>query len=183
LTTSKTCGDVTLQEETVNIEEIQTIYDYHYWATGRILAATAQISQAQFLASVGLGLESLRDILAHCIDAEFGWRTLWQTGTTDGFETVAADQFPGVAALTQRWAQEEQATRAYLSTLTDADLTGYVRYTAHEGTVRERLLWHCLWHLVNHGTQHRSEAAAILTGYGSSPGDLDFTMFLNERPA
>jgi hypothetical protein len=28
---------------------------------------------------------------------------------------------------------------------------------------------------------HRNEAAALLTGYGQSPGDFDFTMFLNER--
>lgn len=165
----------------MNIGDIQTIYDYHYWATGRILTAAAQISQVQFLAPVGHGLDSLREILAHCIDAECGWRTLWQTGTTDGFETVTADQFPGVDDLAQRWAQEEKATRAYLASLSDDDLPGLVRYTAYEGTVRERLLWHTLWHLVNHGTQHRSEAAAILTGYGCSPGDLDFTVFLNEQ--
>ena len=35
--------------------------------------------------------------------------------------------------------------------------------------------------VVNHGPQHRSEAAAILTGYGYSPGELDFTVFLNEQ--
>jgi hypothetical protein len=29
--------------------------------------------------------------------------------------------------------------------------------------------------------QHRSEAAALLTSYGQSPGDYDFTMFLSER--
>lgn len=64
--------------------------------------------------------------------------------------------------------------------------TGYVLCpisapTLVEAHKRERLLWHCLLHVVNHGTQHRSEAAAILTGYGRSPGDLDFTAFLNEQ--
>jgi len=29
--------------------------------------------------------------------------------------------------------------------------------------------------------QHRSEAANLLTTYGQSPGDLDFTRWLNER--
>jgi uncharacterized damage-inducible protein DinB len=71
--------------------------------------------------------------------------------------------------------------RDYLASLTDDDLTDLVRYTVDTGQKRERLLWHCLWHVVNHGMQHRSEAAAILTGYNHSPGDLDFTLFLNEQ--
>ncbi|MBI3957263.1 MAG: DinB family protein [Chloroflexi bacterium] len=166
----------------MNIRDILTLYDYHYWANQRILAAAAQSGQEQFLARAGHSLGSLRALLAHCVDAEYGWRTLWQTGTVAGFETVTEEQFPTLDALARRWAQEEMAMRAYLAGLTDADLSSYVRYTTDEGAKRERLLWHCLWHLVNHGTQHRSEVAAILTGYGYSPGDLDFTVFLNERP-
>jgi len=69
----------------------------------------------------------------------------------------------------------------YLTHLTEADMTSHVRYTIETGQKRECLLWHCLFHVVNHGMQHRSEAAAILTGYGASPGELDFTAFLNEQ--
>lgn len=80
-----------------------------------------------------------------------------------------------------RWRAEEQAMQAFLGTLTDEHLNGPVRYTLESGTVRERILAHCLWHVVNHATQHRSEAAALLTHYGQSPGELDFTVFLNEH--
>ncbi len=71
--------------------------------------------------------------------------------------------------------------RDYLAHLTDADLASIVRYTTDEGDKRKRVLWHCLLHVVNHGTHHRSEAAEILTGHGYSPGELDFTAFLNEQ--
>jgi len=38
-------------------------------------------------------------------------------------------------------------------------------------------------HQVNHGTQHRSEAAMVLTRFGRSPGLLDFLYYLAVRPA
>jgi hypothetical protein len=33
----------------MNIRDILTLYDYNYWATRRILAASVQVSPAQFL--------------------------------------------------------------------------------------------------------------------------------------
>jgi uncharacterized damage-inducible protein DinB len=70
--------------------------------------------------------------------------------------------------------------QAYLASLRDEDLESHLRYTTDTGIQRDRILWHCLLHVVNHGTQHRSEAAGLLTEYAHSPGDLDFTVFLND---
>jgi uncharacterized damage-inducible protein DinB len=107
---------------------------------------------------------------------------LYQQQTLAYFGALKEADFPTCDLVEQRWNKEEQAMRKYLALLTDEDLTDYIRYTTPEGAKRERLLWHCLLHVVNHGTQHRSEAAVILTEYGCSPGELDFTAFLNEQP-
>ncbi len=70
--------------------------------------------------------------------------------------------------------------RAYLGILTEEMLNGTIRYVI-PGAMRERVVWHILLDVILHATQHRSEAATLLTSYGQSPGDFDFTMFLNER--
>jgi uncharacterized damage-inducible protein DinB len=163
----------------VNIQDIRTLFDYNVWANKRILAAAAGISQQEYTAPAAYGYGSLRGVLFHTFEAEYFWRVLCQYGDFD--EELLEVNFPTLDDLLTRWQEEEAARGDYLAALSDADLTNLVRYTTNSGIQRERLLWHCFFHMVNHGMQHRSEAAAILTNYGRSPGDLDFTLFLNER--
>ena len=165
----------------MNLGDILLLYDYNYWATRRILAASAQVSSEQFTAAASHSFGSLRGTLVHTLDAEYSWRMLLQHNTLEHFREMEEQDFPTFDTLQQRWEKEERSTREYLASLSDDDITGIIRYTTPEGEKRERLLWHALLHVVNHGTQHRSEAAVLLTGYGHSPGDLDFTVFLNER--
>jgi uncharacterized damage-inducible protein DinB len=40
-----------------------------------------------------------------------------------------------------------------------------------------------LTHVVNHGTQHRSEAALILTEIGRSPGEIDMIFYVEDLVA
>jgi len=163
----------------MNLQEIQLLLDYNYWANGQIVKAAERAGQEQFLAPVPNTYGSLRAILVHSIEAEYFWRNLCQHGIFTEDWTEA--QFPAPADLTHRWREVERDMRAYVAGLSDEALLGWVRYTPPSGVLRERVLWHCLLHVVNHGTQHRSEAALILTNYGHSPGDLDFTIFLNTR--
>ncbi|HET9914444.1 MAG TPA: DinB family protein [Anaerolineales bacterium] len=165
----------------MNIQDILTIYDYNYWATRQILAACAHVSPKQFTTSTAHSFGSLRGTLVHTLGSEHGWRMLLQHRTLAYFHILKEGSFSILDVLEQRWEEEERTMREYLASLTDDDLVSIVRYTTDEGDRRERVLWHCLLHVVNHGTHHRSEAAAILTGYGHSPGGLDFTAFLNEQ--
>lgn len=165
----------------MNLRDILTLYDYNYWATHRVLEASASVSPEQFIVPTTHSFGSLRGTLVHTLDAECAWRILLQHNSLDSFDAMQEEDFPTFDILAQRWKDEELAMRDYLIHLTDADLSGIVRYTTDEGDRRERVLWHCLLHVLNHGTHHRSEAAAILTDCGHSPGELDFTIFLNEQ--
>jgi uncharacterized damage-inducible protein DinB len=120
----------------------------------------------------------LRGTLLHILDTEWGWRALFQS--IDSASELPEADFQTIAAFEAHWREEEAAMRAYLAGLSDEGIEGHLIYTTDTGIKRERILWHCLLHVVNHGTQHRGEAAALLTEYGHSPGDLDFTVFLNE---
>lgn len=163
----------------MRIADMQLVYDYNYWARDRILAAAAQVTADQYAAPAPYPYGNLRGTLLHILDAEQSWRIQLQHGNWPP-ELLEAD-YPTLSVLQEAWQPEERAMRAYLVGLTDTDLDRTIRYTADSGDVRERVLWHCLLHVANHGTQHRAEAAAMLTAYDQSPGDLDMTLFLLER--
>lgn len=162
----------------MNKSEISALIAYNFWANTGILRACERISTDEFTRSVvpDPGWGSLRGVLVHALDAEVGWRCVLQG--QDATEILAAVDFADVLALKSRWEIEQAAWLDYLAGLSVESLNaGY-------GNDPERGLkvWQVIVHVINHGTQHRSEAAAILTGYGQSPGELDFDLFLQENP-
>lgn len=162
----------------MNIRDIHLLYEYNYWANKKILAASSNVSDEQFIASASFPYGGLRGTLVHTLDAERGWHLLFENQPFG--PDMNPEDFPTLQSIEMLWHEEETAMRAYLATLRDEDMESHLRYlTTDMGIQRDRILWHCLLHVVNHGTQHRSEAAALLTDYGHSPGDLDFTVFLN----
>ena len=58
-----------------------------------------------------------------------------------------------------------------------------VEYTNVQGERWAYPLWQQMLHQVNHATQHRSEAAVILTDLGRSPGLLDLLYFVDVQGA
>jgi uncharacterized damage-inducible protein DinB len=160
----------------MNKNDLITLIRFNFWANARILAACAHLSAEQFTREVtpDPGWGSLRGILVHTLDAEYGWRSVLQGQDEEG--VLEAADFADVAALKDRWEVERAAWLDYVASLSDEDVNqGY-----GDDPQRGPKVWQMVLHVVAHGIQHRSEAASILTGYGSSPGELDFYLFLRE---
>ena len=164
----------------MNIRDIHFLFEYNYWANKKILTAGAGVAPEQFIAPASFPFGGLRGTLVHLVDGERLWRVLFETQIVTEDQDLVETDFPTFESLEKQFRDEEELMRGYLNRLTDEDMDGHLRYTTTSGIQRDRIMWHCFVHLVNHGTQHRSEAAALLTDYGHSPGDLDFTVFLNE---
>jgi len=162
-------------------DEAMTLYDYAWWARDRLLAAAEGLSDEDFARENGFTYKSLRGILVHAMDAEDSWcsRFLGEPVAPPPGE----DEITSVEALRARWAEAEARLRGFVQGVTEASLTDDFVFRRRNGQEIRTPLWGLLTHVVNHGTQHRSEAAEALTMIGRSPGDLDFAAFLWQRGA
>lgn len=160
----------------MNATMMQTLYRYDAWATARILDTAAYLTPEQFVAVVGASFPSVRDTLVHTMWAQWNWLARWRGEPNPRRFDPAA--YPDCAAVRVHWAEIGDAVQAFVQTLDDAALLRAVEYRDSAGTPHADKLWQLLLHVVNHDTQHRSEVAALLTGFGHSPGDLDFTHYL-----
>ena len=162
----------------MRIDDIRLLFTYNDWANDKILDAADALTPEQLRAPNDYGWGSLLGLLFHLMEAHYAWRQMFTLGKFTDY--LDESDFPDVAAIRAFMRDERLLLRAYLENLGDDDLDGNLTYETEYGP-RTRILWHCLWHLANHGTQHRSECAALLTGFGHSPGNLDLTVFLSER--
>jgi uncharacterized damage-inducible protein DinB len=126
------------------------------------LNALDGVSDELWSDSSPVGERRLGTILVHQLGAAQRWREAFmQTGETSRPER---EPLLSVDELRRRWQAEWAVVDGWLPSLSQ-DLLDHVE----DGVP----IWQMILHVTNHGTQHRSEAAAILTENGHSPGDLD----------
>jgi uncharacterized damage-inducible protein DinB len=154
----------------MDADSLLALVRFHAWANDRILTTAAGLSDEKFRRMAVLDHGSAFQTLRHLVDVDWSWREFCignDVGDTYVWDHgFALDDLPALHAFC---IEEDARLRSYVESLDDEALTESLVMSADFATPR----WLVVAHVVNHGTQHRSELARYLTECGSSPGDLD----------
>jgi uncharacterized damage-inducible protein DinB len=154
----------------VQPETLLVFVRFHAWANQRILATAAELTDDEFRRATTLDHGSAFQTLRHLVDVDWSWRELCEgndVGQTCLWDTgVALDDLESIREVCTR---EDDRLRRYVGSLDEAALVEPLDMGEERAIPR----WLILVHVVNHGTQHRSELARYLTECGHSPGELD----------
>lgn len=161
-------------------ELLIALYDYGVWANERLLAQAESLSDADLRRPFWHGTRSLFDDFAHLCGVDYAWFTgIRGALPPPGFrEELAALQT--IDAIRQKWAPLIAERRAFIAGISEEQLRQPIP-VKRRAADSDLLIWQGLLQCANHGTQHRSEIAAMLSELRHSPGDLDFVYFCLEQ--
>ena len=162
-------------------ETLRKQYAYTGWATRRVLDAAAHLTPEHLHQPGTAGHGSIHATFIHLMETHRGWLSWWDASLSaeESYAyTMPKAEFPDIPTLQAAWTDIEQQTEAFVSGLSDAGTERVYSMGLPNGRTWAMPLWGMMLHVANHGTQHRSEIAAMLSGFGQSPGDLDLLYFL-----
>jgi uncharacterized damage-inducible protein DinB len=165
---------------------LRLFYDYADWANQRIFDAAERLTQEQLAEEGTAGHGSAHQTLLHLLETQLGWFS-WFDGSLPPEQayglTITMEEAPDVASLRERWAAIHAQAIRLIQRLSEDELRAELPLGRPGGPHTDVPLWELILHVANHGTQHRSEVAAMLTEHGHSPGNLDLLYYTIERNA
>jgi uncharacterized damage-inducible protein DinB len=147
------------------------LYEYAAWANTRLLELAERLPDADLRRRFTQGALPVLDNFVHLMSADRRWLARWKQEPLPPGLTIA--DVPSIAAARRAYTELAAARRDYIAALDDASLGAPISWQDGAET-RTLARWQGIMQCANHGTQHRSEIAAMLTDCGHSPGDLDF---------
>jgi uncharacterized damage-inducible protein DinB len=118
--------------------------------------------------------------MVHTLSAEWGWMD--RCGGPVRGPALKADDFPDPQSVVSTWTRVEEQMRAFLSTLSDADISRPIQVTLPGQPACVMALGELLHHGANHGVHHRGQVALLLRQLGKTPGNFDLLFYYAEKP-
>jgi len=166
----------------MTIDDLRLLFDYHYWARDRMLAAVEPLSAEQLTRHMGNSFPSIRDTVTHVYAAEWIWYSRWQG--TSPTALITSDRFPDLASLGEAWRALERDVRAFVEALGPDGINRAIDYKLLSGQPGRSTFWQMAQHVVNHATYHRGQITTMLRQLGAPPPKItDMIAFYREMTA
>jgi uncharacterized damage-inducible protein DinB len=163
----------------MTVKDLQTLYDYSYWANRKIAGVASQLTPEQFTQSVAGSYGSIRNTMVHILSAEWGW--LDRCGGPPRGAQLKADDFPTLQSVMDTWTRVEASMREFLSRLRDEDLARTIEFAIGAGPKHSMPLGELMHHAAVHAVHHRGQVALLLRALGYAPGNFDILMYYGYR--
>jgi uncharacterized damage-inducible protein DinB len=159
----------------MTVKDLEDVYDYGYWANGKLFDVISQLTPEEFTRSVVGSYESIRNTMVHILSAEAGW--LDRCGGPARGPKLNPVDFPTVESVTQAWNRVEANVREFLARLKDEDLVREIEFSFGESEKYSMRLGELMQHAAIHAVHHRGQVAMLLRLLGRAPGNFDILFY------
>ena len=159
-------------------ETIGEYFRYDDWASARMHAIAATLSDEQLDRPFEMGPGSLRKTLLHILDAERWWLEGWTGPPPASFEELP--ETTSIVELRELWTGTAQRRNDFLSTQSSEDLQRTVTAQFRPDRQFSFTIGDSMLQLGGHGTHHRAQVLNMLRHLGAEPPALDYVVWLRE---
>ena len=165
----------------MNKDSFRILAQYNIWATQRLCESLKVVSDDDFNKDVGLYFKSIVGTLNHLLLGEhYLWYSRFKQGISPAIALNTMIQ-TGKTLLLDELQEKSKNWIEFLEQLDEktlnADLT-YKRVSGQELTLPYAAT---LMHVFNHGTHHRGQITAAMTGLGYACPEFDLVYMLAEQ--
>lgn len=151
---------------------LEELIRYHARSNSQILDTIESLTDVDLEQRAALDHGSVAETLRHLVIVDNSWREFLIGNDVDDPYEWEVPPLPDLPSIRSFWVEETGRLAAYVEGLTSEDIDRIYSWKS-DGATTTTTLSLIVAHIVNHGTQHRSELARYLTERGSSPGDMD----------
>lgn len=161
------------------VGHIRLIWDYNYWAHHQLLSCLQSVSKAQFERLIDYGIGSLHQQVVHTMWAEALWLARIR-GQARVNWTIS--DYPTLASVIQQWQTIERDYRSYLNQITQPELERNIEvFSASRNETYPHPVYEILLHVVNHGTDHRSQMLRLIGEFGGNTFEHDMIYYFRAQ--
>jgi uncharacterized damage-inducible protein DinB len=160
------------------LSDVQRLFEFHHWATDRVLDALAPATVEQLDKPWGGSFGTGRALLRHVVGVERLWTDRW-----NGNSPKAIPDYPPTTAgrdFRALWELVKVDQRRFIAALSGERLAAPLQYVNLKGEPWSYPLADVLTHCVNHGTYHRGQLTHLLRDLGMTAPGTDYIRYIDE---